>query len=262
MLNFRPAQKHGKIEKVVENIFIVTGTNTLRHGNQDIQTSRNMIIIRNGGTLTLINTVRLNDEGLTQLEKLGDVENIIRLGTFHGYDDAFYAQRYNKAKFWQPMGMTHNDQIKKIHEMTPGSIEPLPNCDLFIVGDAAHQEGLLHYNMNGGFLISCDAIQNWTKKDEFFSQACWDNFSENGLTGEALIPSTWLTACNPNVEKMKDMITHSDFEHLLSAHGEPLLNYAKIKITQRLENILEKTKDVDTIEDNLSNESSNPSKKM
>ena len=69
--NFTPAWPHGKIQEVFPDIFYVTGTNKAHHEGLDIQTSRNMVIYRNDSELTLINTVRLNEEGLRELERLG-----------------------------------------------------------------------------------------------------------------------------------------------------------------------------------------------
>jgi hypothetical protein len=63
-----------------------------------------MTIVRDGGRLTLINTVRLNDAGLAELEKLGTVTNVVRIGDMHGVDDPFYVDRYG-AKFWAMPGM-------------------------------------------------------------------------------------------------------------------------------------------------------------
>lgn len=70
------------------------------------KSSRNMVIVRENGELTLINTVRLDEEGLTALEHLGHVKNVVRIGAFHGYDDAFYLDRYH-AQLWAIKGMIH-----------------------------------------------------------------------------------------------------------------------------------------------------------
>jgi hypothetical protein len=67
-----------------------------------------MVIIRNGHQLSLINTVRLDDAGLAVLDRLGKVTNVVRIGAFHGRDDAFYLDRYG-AKLWALPGMKHQD---------------------------------------------------------------------------------------------------------------------------------------------------------
>ncbi len=89
---------HGDIRQIFKDVFFVTGTNKIHHEGIDIQTSRNMTIVRSGSELTLINTVRLNEEALQKLDALGVVTNIVRIGAFHGRDDAFYQNRYPDAK--------------------------------------------------------------------------------------------------------------------------------------------------------------------
>jgi len=49
-----------------------------------------MIVIRTGSSLTLINTLRLDRADLDLLDSIGNVENIMRLGSYNGRDDAFY----------------------------------------------------------------------------------------------------------------------------------------------------------------------------
>ena len=101
-------EDHGNIENIFPDIFFVTGTNKNFYGGVNLQHSRNMVIVRDDNKLTLINTVRLNDKGLEALDALGKVENIVRIGSFHGRDDAFYKERY-QAKLWELKGMPHDD---------------------------------------------------------------------------------------------------------------------------------------------------------
>src|SRR5450631_480927 len=96
---YPPALPHDPIEKMFEDIYLVIGTSITPHEGVDIQHSSNMTIVRNGEELTLINTIRLDDSGLKQLDALGKVKNIVRLGAFHGQDDAFYLNRYH-ARLW------------------------------------------------------------------------------------------------------------------------------------------------------------------
>src|SRR5215467_3540180 len=64
------ALPHGNITKVVDDIFFVIGTNIVTHDSKNIQASRTMTIIRENKDLTLVNSIRLNEPGLRQLEKL------------------------------------------------------------------------------------------------------------------------------------------------------------------------------------------------
>ena len=105
MPDFPPLLPHGDIQQIFTDVFLVRGQIRIE-AEQISEFSRNMIIIRQQDSLTLVNTVRLNDAGLAQLEALGTVQQIVKLGAFHGRDDAFYLDRYS-VPLWAPAGMTY-----------------------------------------------------------------------------------------------------------------------------------------------------------
>lgn len=233
MTDFRPAQPHGSIQEIFNNVFLVTGTNKTVHDGVELQFSRNMIIVKEEEKLTLINTVRLNEEGLQSLDKLGKVVNVVRIGAFHGYDDAFYLDRYQPA-FWAIKGMEHQHVRVTDHELLPGGIMPFSNCTFFNFETTAFREGMLLLNHpEGPILITCDSIQNWTAPDAFFSDSCAALFQHQGLIKPANIPNTWLGACKPDGEELAK-IKALTFSHLLSAHGDPIKNTAHEQVSKTL----------------------------
>ncbi|WP_040948092.1 hypothetical protein [Coxiella burnetii] len=84
---YSPAWPHSEVKEIFPNIFFVTGTNITHHDNTELQHSRNMIIIRDNGKLSLINTVRLNDKELAFLDALGEV-NWLAPDTFFSTETA------------------------------------------------------------------------------------------------------------------------------------------------------------------------------
>jgi hypothetical protein len=54
--------------------------------------------------LTIINSIRLSDAGAQQLESLGAIRHVVRLGAFHGLDDPYYLKRYAPT-FWRAAGL-------------------------------------------------------------------------------------------------------------------------------------------------------------
>jgi len=88
---YSPAYPHDPIKEIYPDIYLVHGSIRMGPG---LRISRNMIILRQGEDLTLINPVRLSAEGLNDLDALGKVINIVRLGDFHGLDNQFYIRRY------------------------------------------------------------------------------------------------------------------------------------------------------------------------
>ncbi len=219
-----PTWPHSEIREIFPDIFFVTGTNKTTYANIELQHSRNMIIVRHNNELSLINTVRLDDQGLAELDALGKVTNVIRIGAFHGRDDGFYLDRYH-AKLWAFKGMQHDNNHVTDIELTPGGQMPFPGCSVFIFTSSKFPEGVLHIAREGGILITCDSIKNWLSADEFFSADTAKLYEMQGFFGTASISKVWQQACNVDAADFSQL-KKLEFHHLLSAHGEPLLNNA------------------------------------
>ena len=86
-----PAMPHDPIEEMIPDVYMVRGTVRL---NALMRISRNMAIVRHEGALTLVDPIRLDDEGEARLRELGRVERILRLGPMHGVDDPYYIERF------------------------------------------------------------------------------------------------------------------------------------------------------------------------
>lgn len=228
MTNYSPAWPHSDIKEIFPNIFYVMGTNKTTHEGVDLQHSRNMIIVRHDKQLSLINTVRLDENGLQALNKLGEVKNVVRIGAFHGRDDAFYLDRYH-AKFWALKGMQDQHGHAIDVELSENGRMPFPECSLFIFETSVFAEGILHLDQEGGILITCDSIKNWLTADEYFNNTSATLYKEQGFFGPANISTVWKEACQVKVSDFKKLQQLS-FHHLLSAHGEPLLNDAYEKV--------------------------------
>ena len=144
---YRPAQPHGDIEEVFPDVFFVTGTTTPVFQGERWQYSRNMTVVRHETSLTLINTVRLDDAGLAALERLGTVENVVKLGGFHGIDDAFYVDRYG-ATLWGLPGAEH---------------ESGKQSDRFLGEDAPFPRGLARMPRGLASLPGCSPLMQMAK---------------------------------------------------------------------------------------------------
>ena len=225
MSDFAELMPHGKLTEVFSNIYLVTGTSRPTFQGQAWQFSRNMTVIREGGSLTLINTVRLDDEGLAALDALGAVQAIIKLGAFHGMDDAFYLNRYPDAKLWAPAGMPHDADHETDVEMTPGGEMPFKQASLFVFESSKMPEGLIIIEREGGILIACDSLQNWDRVDEYFSDESGKVMTQMGFIKPANIGPGWRQAVDPQKADF-DRVSALSFKHLIPAHGTPLLNTA------------------------------------
>ncbi len=224
MSHYSPAWEHGEIREIFPNIFFVMGTNKTTHEGVELQHSCNMVVVKNADELTLINTVRLNDEGLLALDRLGKVANVVRIGPFHGRHDAFYVDKYT-AKLWALKGMQHSHDKTTDVELILNGKMPFPDCSLFVFETSTQPEGVLHLQREGGILITCDSVKNWTRADRFFSDETAKLYQNLGFFGTASISTIWLQACQVQAQDFSKLL-QLPFKHLLSAHGEPLLNVA------------------------------------
>jgi hypothetical protein len=235
MPNLTPAWPHGKIQTLFDDVFLITGTNITQYQGLELQHSRNMIIIREDNKLSLINTVRLSKEGIKQLENLGEVTHIIRIGAFHGRDDTFYKQTYPQAKLWALEGLQdqHQTPIDKVLKVN-GEL-PISDSSLIMFNTSLFPEAILHLQRNDGIIITCDSIKNWIKADEFFSEQSAKMYQEQGYFGKATISKIWQQACQVQLSDFNQVMTYP-FRHLLSAHGEPLLNTAYQDVLSTIKN--------------------------
>ncbi|WIY24509.1 hypothetical protein [Parasedimentitalea psychrophila] len=225
--DFPIATPHGEIRQIFKDVFIVTGSVMMVPG---IQLSRNMIILREGEALTLISTVRLNDQGLKALEALGRVENIVKLGAYHlgvhnGLDDPFYVDRY-AANLWAVDGMQHRGGLRTTHSLRPGGEMPVTQASLFTYDSSKMPEGMLLLHKEGGVLVSADSLQNWAEVDEFFSKNAAIRMQQAGFIKPANIGPEWLRVCQPEPKEFA-RVAELDFAHLIPSHGTPILNTAK-----------------------------------
>lgn len=233
MKEYPPAFKHGEIIEVLPDIFVVTGQSIFHHGDKVIQKSNNMTIVRSGQELTLINTLRLNENGLKALEALGKVTHVIRLGAFHDRNDLFYLDRY-RAKLWALKGMAHKNNRQADFIIGETKDFPFPKASFFRFETTREPEAILYIDSLDGVLVTCDSIKNWTEVDEYFGEQTATEFLKLGLIAPASIDKVWLGAMMPQKSDFLRLL-QLRFKHLLSAHGRPLLMTAKEELKSSIE---------------------------
>ncbi len=233
---FPEATAHGEIEQIFENVFVVKGSLVMAPG---IQLSRNMTIVRENGDLTLISAVRLNEQGLAQLDALGQVKHVVKLGAYHlgqknGLDDAFYVDRY-QARLWALPGMQHAGGLATDHELTADQL-PIDDARLFVYDSPSMPEALLILNQEGGIAIAADSLQNWAEVDPFFSDKAAVMMQQAGFFQPANIGPEWRRMTQPNAEDFS-RVKKLEFKHLLPSHGTPILDSAKAEISETIDRL-------------------------
>ena len=217
MKNQPPIYPHGKVEEIADGLFMLRGSIRM---NPLVRITRNMGIIRSGDELTLINPIRANAKVEAQLDKLGKIKHIMRLGFFHGVDDPYYVEKYG-AQMWAQPGGTIYKEPKIDKELD--SIAPLPfeNGEIFEFAGTKQPECALLIKRGTGVLFTCDAIQNY------------GDYSYNNLAAKLLMPfigfprttligPIWLKYQTPEGESLETefrRLLELRFDRLLSAHG-------------------------------------------
>ncbi|MCC7401640.1 MAG: hypothetical protein IT214_09155 [Chitinophagaceae bacterium] len=224
MSKFAEVMPHGNIQEVFKDVFFVPGTMKGEFFGSMWQFSRNMTIVREDGNLTILNSVRLDDEGLKALDKLGKVVNVVRLGDMHGMDDAFYVDRY-KAAFWALPGMKVKDNLNVDKELIPGGEMPFRDSSLFVFETVKRPECIIRLDREGGIMIACDSLQNWVEPDEFFDEATISTMRQMKFFRPANLGPAWMYESQPGAAdflRLKEI----PFEHALCGHGYPFVNNA------------------------------------
>jgi hypothetical protein len=227
-----PAGKHGELREVLPGLHFVTGTVKMP-GPLPVRFSRNMTVVRRGDRLVLVNTVRLDDDGLAALDKLGKVTDVVRLAANHGLDDPFYAERYG-AKVWVVKGQRYtagfNTSSPKTyftpdHEMDATTALPIDGAKLFVF-DSTPSEGLLVLGDHGGVVISGDCLQHWAAPDEYFSWLGRTMMKMMGFIKPHNIGPGWLKQCKPPKDQLRAILDLS-FANVLPAHGAAVVGDAR-----------------------------------
>ncbi len=214
---------HGKIEEVFPGVFFVQGSYTGEFFGSMWTFSRNMTVVKEGETLSLVNAVRLDEAGLAALDSLGTVRNVVKIGSMHGHDDAFYIDRYN-ATFWALEGMPHAEGIGVDQLMTPDNL-PFASS-IFTFETTKLPECILLLDREGGIAIACDSLQNWCAADVLFNDETTKIMTGMGFFTPANLGPAWMHVNEPKAADFSRLKGLS-FKHALCGHGTPLRDTAQ-----------------------------------
>jgi hypothetical protein len=200
--------------------------------------SRNMTVIRSGTSLTLVGSLRLNEDGLAALDRLGKVEHVIRVAAYHGMDDAFYRDRYG-ARVWamegsfysrgfEPGATPDRAYMQPDEWMAEGRDLPVEGARLHALPTQTQTEGLLLLEREGGIVVSGDCLQNWQRADEFFSWPARLVMGAMGFVKPYNIGPGWLKGAKPDTRAIRAILDLS-FEHVLPVHGAEVIGGAREK---------------------------------
>lgn len=228
-MSYAPVYPHDPVTRIADDVYMVRGAINM---NPLVRITRNMAIVRDGSELTVINPLRLDPAGESQLEALGTVRRVMRLGPFHGIDDPYYVDRF-KAEFWcQPGGTTYPEPAIDV-AIAAGSALPFANAQLFCFETTKQAECVVLLNRGKSLLLTCDAIQNYGdySHNNFIARMMLPFI---GFPKKCLIGPLWLKAMTREGESLKgefERLLQWRFDALLSAHGTLLETGAHAAVT-------------------------------
>lgn len=236
------AMPHGALREVFPDVFLVTGTLAMP-GPLPVRFSRNMTVVREGERLVVINSVRLDDAGLRALDALGKVTDVIRIAGFHGMDDPFYKDRYG-AKVWAVRGQRYTTgfdanapktYLTADAEMDAGTALPLAGARLHVFSTKP-PEAVLVLDRSGGVLVTGDSLQNWQQPDAYFSGFGKVMMRVMGFIKPFNVGPAWFKNAKPDHAELRAVLD-LPFDHLLPAHGSPVVGGAKESYRPAIERV-------------------------
>ena len=221
---YPPAYPHDRIITLYPGVFLLHGSIRMGPG---MRMNRNMIILKEESEITLINPVRMSDVGLAELDSLGDVKRIIRLGDFHGLDDGFYLSRY-KCDFWAQEGQATYKLPSPSRVISHDTDGPVGFSEFFIFEKSKYPEAALLLKEHK-LLITTDSVQYYSDWS-YFSWFTKKVFKILGFKIGLNVGGPWLKRVTPEGGTLADdfeKLTALDFDALIAAHGSLLERDAK-----------------------------------
>ena len=240
-----PLLPHGALQQVFENIWFIKGQVKMPM-LLPVKASRSMTVIRDpdNNELTLVNSMRLSAATLAELEKLGRIARVIRIGGFHGRDDGFYREHYG-AKIFAIAGQTYARKMKVPTDVASGYLQPdvwlteeselpLKNCTLKIFKTPHPPEAVLLLKRDGGILVTGDSLQNTPEADEFVNLPARLMMGKMGFFKACNVGPGWLQFAKPANSEVRSLLD-LEFAHVLPGHGDPVIDNAREKYRPALE---------------------------
>ena len=223
MSDFPVAAAHGPIRELFPDVYVVRGAMPM---GPMMAIPRNMIVLRQGSELTLVNAMRLGPAGEAELERLGTVRHFVKLGPYHTRDEAWLRHRY------APTMWSAAPSDAAVERLVDGGPAPVDRAAVHTFGGVGSDESALVLGQHaGGLLVTCDSAQHWDSTEG----ATWLGgvvaWGMGFLQRPVTIGPIWakhvtkgkLSALRPDF----DRLLSRDFVHLVSGHGGLLRDVAK-----------------------------------
>lgn len=215
---FPAVQEQDPIEEVLPDLFLVRGSTSVAPG---LRISRNMVVFRDGEELTLVGPVRMPAEAEQHLETLGRVARILRIGPFHGMDDAYTLSRFG-GELWSLRGTNaiHTDPAPHV-VFDADDPSPLSDTELVKIEGLVIAEAALLWKRHGGVLLTADALQHYGDWRHFNLPSRWFHRAVGFGAGTIVGPMWHRFLCRDDdaTQKTFAALLEKGFEHAVGLHG-------------------------------------------
>ena len=190
------------IKKIDDHVYTF---HCVTKGNTGCKFNKNMVVLvhenrMEGNLLSIVNPLRLTEEGEAHLNRLGRVRNLIRLGpSEHAtFEDEYYLKQYanNPIQRWAPgkfsdcphlpldfvlHDTTNTRQLKVDDPIHPPT--PHPDIQVFAFEETVQPEAMLYLSTSKRLLITGDCLQA-QRDNSFINDLGKTRLADNGLLVE------------------------------------------------------------------------------
>jgi hypothetical protein len=216
--------------RVADGVHIVRGSFRMGPG---MKIGRTMTILEGPDGLTILNAVRLSDEGLAELDQLGRVKHLVKLSDSHGIDEPFYADRY-KPEVWALPGAKLSGLTATRSLSDAG---PVAGCAVLDYPNTAWRECSYFAPNGGGTLVSCDSLQNHADSEGTSALARLIT-PLMGFKGGVIVAPMWCKfqkVAGPRVKQTFAKIFERSFSNLVTGHGPAVTGGADTRVRAAIE---------------------------
>lgn len=203
MSDHPPVTPHEGLQPIIDDVWFLKGSVDFK---PLVRLQRNMVVLRHDGKLTLVNSIRLDDAGLAELQKLGTIAHVVKIG-FHGMDDPFYMETFGATRW----AVGDDDD----------ATFPVPGVKVARFELTKSPECALLVERDGGLLITCDSVQHWEPSNlmSFMAKAVTGVM---GFKKPAQIGPPWRKVNTPEGSSLKpdfERLAQLPFDKLIGGHG-------------------------------------------
>ena len=233
-----PAEPHLPLRECFPGVWLASSKIWMRIPlGLRISFSRNMVAVLGDDGWVVLNPVRVSEAAEQELLAKGPIRHAVRLGTYHGMDDAYYVERFG-AQFWAVPGVQAHPEPPGTRAITEGGEFPLPGGKAVVFSKATRAECAVLVPQ-ARLLVTCDSVQHYDR-DPLISPLGKLVMYPMGFFTPCVIGPIWLKASTPPGGSLRadfERVLALDFDNLIGGHGTPKIGGAKAALTRNVEKL-------------------------